>query len=85
MWASISVSISAEEYDDIVPWQVSKTIQIEVRDQLNPLDIWSQTIESKELTRPTSSEYSTVPTIRCPHFFPHFLHIRSGNARFYHR
>ena len=36
-WASISLSITAQEYDDILPWSVSKTIQIEVRDQLNPL------------------------------------------------
>ena len=45
--ASISLSISAGEYDDILPWPVSKTIQIKVRDQLNPLNTWSQIIESK--------------------------------------
>ena len=70
-WASISLSISAGEYDDILPWPVSKTIQIKVRDQPNPLNTWSQTIESKELTKPTSTEYSTVPTVRYPHFVPH--------------
>ena len=63
-WASISISISAGEYDDILPWPVSKTIQIKVRDQLNPLNTWSQTIESKELTKPTSTEYSTIPTVQ---------------------
>ena len=31
-WASITLSISAVEYDDILPWPVSKTIQIKVRD-----------------------------------------------------
>ena len=70
-WASISLSISAGEYDDILPWPVSKTIQIKVRDQLNPPNTWSQTTESKELTRPTSVEFSTVPTVRPPYFFPH--------------
>ena len=70
-WASISISISAGEYDDILPWPVSKTIQIKVRDQLNPLNTWSQTIESKELTKPTSTEYSTIPTVQYPYFFPH--------------
>ena len=70
-WASISLSISAGEYDDILPWPVSKTIQIKVRDQLNPLNTWSQIIDSKELTKPTADEYSTVPTIRYPYFFPH--------------
>ena len=70
-WASIFLSISAGEYDDILPWPVSKTIQMKVRDQLNPPDTWSQTIESKELTRPTSAEFSTVPTVRDPYFFPH--------------
>ena len=70
-WASISLSISAGENDDIVPWPVSKTIKIKVRDQLNPPNTWSQTIESKELTEPTSTEYSTVPTVRYPYFFPH--------------
>ena len=70
-WASISLSLSAGEYDNILLWPVSKTIQIKVCDQLNPLNTRSQTIESKELTRPTSSEYSTVPTVRYPVFFPH--------------
>ena len=55
----------------ILPWPVSKKIQIKVRDQLNPLNTWSQTIESKQLTKPTSTEYSTVPTVRYPYFFPH--------------
>ena len=70
-WASISLSISAGEFDDILPWPVSKTIQMKMRDQLNPLNTRSQTIESKELTRPTSAEVSTVPTVRDPYFFPH--------------
>ena len=70
-WASISLSISAGEYDDILPWPVSKTIQIKVHDQLNPLNTWSQIIDSKELTKQTADEYSTVPTIRYPYFFPH--------------
>ena len=70
-WASISLSISAGEYDDILPWPVSKTIQINVRDQLNPLNTWSQTIDSKEWTRPTSAHSSTVHTVRYPYFIPH--------------
>ena len=70
-WASISLSISAGEYDDILPCPVSKTIQIKVRDQLNPLNAWSQTIESKKLTKPTSTECSTVATVRYTYFFPH--------------
>ena len=70
-WASISLSISAGENDDILPWPVSKTIQIKVRDQLNPLNTWSQIIKSKELTKPTASDYSTVPAVRYPYFFPH--------------
>ena len=69
--ASISLSISAGEYEDILSWPISKTIQIKVRDQLNPLNTCCQTIESKELTKPTSTEYSTVPTVRRPYFFPH--------------
>ena len=70
-WASISLSVSAGEYDDILSWSVSNTIQIKVHYQLNPLNTWSQTIETKELRRPTSAEFSTVPTIRYPYFFPH--------------
>ena len=70
-WASISLSISAGEHDDILPWPVPKTIQIKVRDQLNFLSTWSKTIESKELTKPTENEYSTVPTVRYPYFLPH--------------
>ena len=52
-WASISLSISVGEHDDILPWPVSETIQVKVRDQLNPLKAWSQTIDCKELNRPT--------------------------------
>ena len=70
-WLSLSPSISPGEYHDILPWPVSKTIQIKVRDQLNPLNVWSQTIERGELTRPTISDFSTVPTVRYPYFFPH--------------
>ena len=70
-WVSISLSISVGEYDDILHWPVSKTIQIKVRDQLNPLNVWSQTIEPRELTRPTTADFSIVPTVRYPYFFPH--------------
>ena len=70
-WVSLSLSISPGEYDDILPWPVSKLVQIKVRDQLNPLNVWSQTIESRELTRPTTDDCSTVPTVRYPYFFPH--------------
>ena len=70
-WLSLSLSISPGENDDILPCPVSKTIQIKVRDQLNPLNVWSQTIEPRELTRPTTADFSTVPTVRYPYFFPH--------------
>ena len=70
-WVSLSLSMSAGEYDDILPWPVSKIIQIKVRDQLNPLNAWSQTIEPRELTRPTTDDFSSVPTVRYPYFFPH--------------
>ena len=70
-WVFVYLSISAGDYDDIVPWPVSKTIQLEVREQLHPLNSWSQTLESKELTRPTSVDFSTVPAVRWPYFFPH--------------
>ena len=68
---SLSLSISAGEYDDILPWPVSKTIQIKMRNQLNPLKTWNQAIESKEITKITTNEYSTVPTVRHPYFLPH--------------
>ena len=70
-WASISLSISAGEYNDTLTWPVSKTIQIKVRDQLNSPSTWSQIIKSKELNKPTANEYSTVPTVRYPYFIPH--------------
>ena len=79
-WASISISISAGEYDDILPWPVSKTIQNKVRDQLNPLNTWSQIIKSKKLTKPTADEYSTVPTIRYTYFFPHSKHFNETDG-----
>ena len=67
----VSLFISAGESDDILPWPVSEMIRIKVLDQLNSLNTWSQTIESKELTEPIANEYSTVPTVRYPYFFPH--------------
>ena len=70
-WMSLSLSVSAGENDDILTWPISKTMQIKVRDQLNPLNAWRQTIEPRELTRPTTTDFSTVPTVRCPYFFPH--------------
>ena len=33
----ISLPISVGEYDDILPWSVSKIIQIKVRDKLEPV------------------------------------------------
>ena len=68
---SLSLSISPGEYHDILPWPVSKTIQIKVRDQINPLNVWSQTIEPIEVTRPTTADFSIVPIVRYPYFFPH--------------
>ena len=70
-WMSLSLSVSAGENDDILTWPISRTIQIKVRDQLNPLNACSQTIEPRELTRPTITDFSTVPTVRYPYFFPH--------------
>ena len=70
-WASLYLSISAGEYDDILPWPISKTIQIKVRDQPNPPNAGSQIIESRELTKPTANDKSTVSTVRYPYVFPH--------------
>ena len=82
-WASLSLSMSAGEYDDLLAWPVSKTILIKVRDQLNPLNVWSQTIEPRELTRPTTAEFSTVPTVRYPYFFPHTKLFDETNGYFH--
>ena len=68
-WVSVSISKSAGNYHDILPWPVSKTIQLKVRDQLDTLSAWSHTFDSKKLTRPTSANSSTVPTVRCSYFF----------------
>ena len=82
-WASISLSMSAGEYDDMLSWPVSKIIQIKVRDQLNPLNTWSQTIETKEPTRPTSAEFSTAPTVRYPEFSPHSKLFKKADGYLY--
>ena len=82
-WMSLSHSVSAGEYDDILTWPISKTIQIKVRDQLNPLNAWSQTIEPRELTRPTTTDFSTVPTVRYPYFFPHTKLFEETNGYFH--
>ena len=82
-WASISPSIYVGENDVILARRVSKTTQIKVHDQLNHLDAWNQTIESKELTRPTSADFSTVPTVRYAYFFPHTKLFNETDSYFY--
>ena len=69
-WVSVSLSFSAVDDDDILPWRVSKTIQVKIHDRLNPLNAWSQTIESKKITRLTSADFFTVPTVWYHYFFP---------------
>ena len=82
-WVSLSLSISAGEYDDILFWPIFKTIQIKVRDQLNTLNASSQTIEPRELTLPTTTDFSTVPTVRYPYFFPHTKLFDETNGYFH--
>ena len=82
-WASISLSMSDGQFDDILSWPVSKTLQIKVRDQLNPLNTWSQTIEYKELPRTTSANFSTVPTVRYLYFFPQTKFVNETDGHLY--
>ena len=47
------------------------TIQLKIGDQRDAFNAWAHTIESKELTRPTSTDLATIPKIRCPYFLSH--------------
>ena len=82
-WVCIFLLISVGEYDDILLWSVSRIIQIKVRDQLDPVNAWSQTIESKELPGPASADFSDVPTVRNLYFFPYTKLLNETDGYFY--
>ena len=69
-WASISlfllVSMMISCHGQFQRYSRSKFVT-----NWNPSNAWSQKIESKKLTRPTITDFSTVPTVRYPYFFPH--------------
>ena len=66
---SLSSSTSDADYNDVLPWPFWETNQLQIRDQLDPLSTWTQMIGSKGLTRPTSTNFSTVLSVRCPYSF----------------
>ena len=70
-WVSVSISISTSDYDDILLWPLSKTIQLKNRHETDPLNAWTQTIESKGFISPSSTDFTAIPIVWCPHFFPH--------------
>ena len=80
---SIFLPISVGEDDDILPWSVSRIIQIKVRDKLDPVDAWSPTIESNELPGPTSADFSAVPTVRNLYFFLYTKFLNETDGYFY--
>ena len=82
-WVRIFLPIAVGEYDDILPWSVSRILQIKVRDKLDPVNAWSQTIESKELPGPTSADFSAVPTVRNLYFFPYTKLVNETDGYFH--
>ena len=82
-WVRIFLPISVGEYDDILPWSVSRILQIKVRDKLDPVNARSQIIESKELPGPTSADFSAVPTVRNLYFFPYTKFLNETDGYFY--
>ena len=82
-WVPLALPISMGEHDNILPWSVSKIIQIKLRDKLDPVIAGSQTIEFKDLCRPTSADFSTVPTVRYLYFFSHTKLLNETDGCFF--
>ena len=69
--ASIMFALFPGDYDGLLKWPFSKTIQISVRNQLDPLNTWTISFAPSErisFRRPTREP---LPTLMNFNFFPH--------------
>ena len=69
--ASIMFALFPGDYDGLLTWPFPKTIQLSVRDQLDPQNTWTFAFapsEKKSFRRPTREP---LPTLMNFNFFPH--------------
>ena len=69
--ASIKFDLFPGDYDGLLTWPFPKTIQLSVRDQLDPQNTWTNAFTPSEkisLRRPTREP---LPTLMNFNFFPH--------------
>ena len=72
--ASTFSTLFPGDYDNLLQWPFSKLILIGIRDQLDPLNTWTITIQPDQdpaYKRPTVSTKTGVATIIINNFIPH--------------
>ena len=72
--ASILFILFPADYDNLLQWPFSKFSHIGIRDQLDPLNTWMNTIQPDQdpaYKKPTMSTKTGVPTILINNFIPH--------------
>ena len=72
--ASILFTFIPGDYDNLLQWPFSKTINIGIRDQLHPINTWMKTIrpdQDSAYKKPTMSKKTGIATILINNFIPH--------------
>ena len=72
--ASLLFTLFPDDYDKLLQWPFSKIIHIGIRDQLDPLNIWTKTIQPDHdpaYKKPTISTKTGIATIKINNFIPH--------------
>ena len=72
--ASKLLTLFPDNYDNLLKWPLSKTVHIGIRDQLDPLNTWMETIRPDQdpaYKKPTMSTKTGVATIIIDNFVLH--------------
>ena len=72
--ASILFTLFLGDYDNMLQWPFSLIIHVGIRDQLDPLDTWTQTLQPDQdpaCKKPTISTKTGVSTILFNNSVPH--------------
>ena len=72
--ASVLFALFPGDYDNLLQWPFTKTIQIGIRDQLDPMNTWMNTIQPDQdpaYKKPNMSTKTGVATILINNFIPH--------------
>ena len=69
--ASIMFAFFPGDYDSLLMWPFPKTIQLSVRDQLDPQNKWTVTFAPSERISCRRPTREPLPTLMLFNFFPH--------------